>query len=263
MAHPRFTVITPSYNQGQFLERAMCSVLDQGYPNLEYMVVDGGSWDESPRIIRHYAHRLAWTSIERDFGAAHAINKALRRATGEFIAIVNSDDLLLAGALYDAVHYMNEAGVDWAAGNALRIDERDNMLGELHASAPSSTAAFVMHDSGYLPSSATFYRRSLFERHGLFDAHLQRAYTFEFGCRLLLAGIKPHILSGYYAARREHANNRSAVQAVEQGLEMVEASLRYAERLAPAQRLAARVNCHQRRRIFTRAAAELAARRAA
>ncbi len=263
MSRPRITVITPSYNQGKYLERCICSVLDQGYSNLEYFVVDGGSWDESVQTIRHYEKHLAWACIENDYGAADAINKALRRATGDVIVIVNSDDLLLAGALHDAAEYTAAPDAAWAVGNVLRIDDEDGMLGELHAAAPRSAAAFLMHDSGYLPTSATFYRRTLFERHGLFDAHLQRAYTFEFSCRLLLAGVTPHILSGHYAARREHDLNRSAAQAIEQGMEMVEASLRYAAQLSPRDRFALGVNCQERRRIFTLAATEQATRRAA
>ena len=96
---PRITVITPSYNQGQFLERTIRSVLDQGYANLEYFVIDGGSTDQSVEIIRQYADQLAGWISEPDGGQTDAINKGVARATGQIISYLNSDDVLLEGAL--------------------------------------------------------------------------------------------------------------------------------------------------------------------
>src|SRR5215210_2088856 len=97
--HPKLTVITPSFNQGKFIERTIRSVLDQGYPNLEYVVVDGGSSDESVGVIRKYERHLAWWVSETDRGQAHALNKGFARATGAVYGYINSDDYLLPGAL--------------------------------------------------------------------------------------------------------------------------------------------------------------------
>src|SRR5271169_2586773 len=99
MELPSISIITPSYNQGRFLEATLRSVLEQGYARLEYLVIDGGSTDDSVDIIRRYEHRLAYWVSERDRGQVHAINKGLERSTGEIVAFLNSDDLYLPGAL--------------------------------------------------------------------------------------------------------------------------------------------------------------------
>ncbi len=100
MDYPKITIITPSFNQGQFLEETILSVIEQGYPNLEYLVIDGGSTDNSVEIIRKYASNITWWISEKDKGQTDAINKGLKRATGDIINWINSDDLLAKGSLH-------------------------------------------------------------------------------------------------------------------------------------------------------------------
>lgn len=117
-AWPRITVVTPSYQQGEFLEETLRSILLQGYPDLEYIVVDGGSTDQSVEILRRYDPWISHWVSEPDDGQSHAINKGFRRATGEVMAWLNSDDVYFPGTLA-------------AAGEALAGDEHDLFLGAM------------------------------------------------------------------------------------------------------------------------------------
>ena len=99
---PRITIVTPSFNQGQYIEAAIRSVLRQEYPNLEYIILDGGSTDESVSVIERYAPYLAHWASAADDGPAQAINRGLARATGDILGWLNADDLYLPGALWAA-----------------------------------------------------------------------------------------------------------------------------------------------------------------
>src|SRR5689334_14364587 len=99
----KLSIVTPSFNQAQYLEETIKSVLDQAYPDLEYIVIDGGSRDNSVEIIKRYETHLAYWISEPDRGQTHAINKGLARATGDIVAYINSDDVYMPGAFEAAV----------------------------------------------------------------------------------------------------------------------------------------------------------------
>ena len=205
---PRISVITPSFNQGQFLEQTICSVLDQGYPNLESIVIDGGSTDNSVDIIRKYERHLTYWVSEKDRGQCDAINKGLRCATGEVWAYLNSDDCYLPGT-FDAVAtaLAEGPGVQWVTGHARYVDENGKPLETLIPTPFSSVRETLVRWEGPPRAVAiqvsNFMRRGILERFGLFDETLHYSMDFEFGLRLLVEGITPVILP--QAPRRSSA----------------------------------------------------------
>lgn len=180
---PRITVVTPSFNQAGFLERTIRSVLDQGYPNLEYIVTDGGSSDGSMEVIRKYADRLAYWVSEPDGGQVDAINNGLRRATGEWLCWQNSDDIFFPGAFDDlaraAVEHP-EAGL--IIGNMMLIDEVDRPLRDLRYVTPDHGA--LLAEGMLLANQAAFWHRDVQQRVGLLDESYHCSFDYDWFLRL-------------------------------------------------------------------------------
>jgi len=165
-AYPKISIVTPNYNQGEFLEQTIRSVLDQGYPNLEYIIVDGGSTDRSVEIIRKYAHKLAWWTSEKDKGMYHAIQKGFDKSTGEIMGWINSDDILMKGSLNMVANIFNSyPTIDWLGGCSFSINEHDEVI---YASLQRRWNRFMYYsgDYKYIQQEGTFWRRSLWNKVG-------------------------------------------------------------------------------------------------
>lgn len=178
---PRVTIVTPSFNQGESLEETIRSVLLQGYPNLEYNVIDGGSTDNSVEIIRKYEKWLTYWVSEKDQGQAHAINKGLERATGEICAYLNSDDVYLPNALRNIVDFFDknsEATV--AYGDCQIIDESSGLI-DLWL-APEFDPVELLFRC-YIPQPATFWRQSAGPV-GDFNQKMHFAFDYEMWLRM-------------------------------------------------------------------------------
>jgi hypothetical protein len=261
---PRVTVVMPTLNQARFLERAICSVLDQRYPRLEFIVIDGGSSDDTQRLLSLYEPELSHVESRWDSGPAEAINAGLLHATGDIIHVMDSDDVMPVGTLDAVVRLMNpenQPRVDWLVGDLTRIDEHDRTTDLARATAPDSLTDFLMHDRGLLPSTASFFRRSLLERHGAFDSSMQFAYGYEMAARLLAAGHRPTLAHRPLCAQRDHAQSLTRVHVLRQGLEYVHAAERHGDHMPLSARYALWRNCQERRLIYALAEAESAADR--
>ena len=219
----KLSVVTPTLNQGRFIERAILSVLDQGYENLEYLIVDGGSTDETLEVISRYEDRIDWWVSEPDEGQTDAIDKGLERATGDVFAYLCSDDYYLPGAFETALGALERSGASWVAGAAINVDEHDRPQGHAARSrsgcrrrrARTSTALADASDwsptPGALPSPPRFWRRELFDRYGEFRRDMHFAFDVEFMTRLAIEGEMPLLLPGP-PARRVRAARRGEVQ---------------------------------------------------
>jgi glycosyltransferase involved in cell wall biosynthesis len=215
---PKLTVITPSFNQGRFIERTIRSVLDQGYPNLEYVIVDGGSTDETVDIIRRYEDRLAWWVSEPDGGQSEAINKGIEGTSGDIVSYLNSDDYLLPGALETTVAAFNGGGSSWVAGGAFDIEEGDPPR-RLRVWRPKPPSYCEGRPGGrhwwllvpwHVPQPSSFWRRELFERFGSFRTDMHYAFDAEFMLRLAFEGELPELLpEDFLAVRSVHPEQKT------------------------------------------------------
>jgi hypothetical protein len=191
-------VVTPSYNQGQFLEETLRSVLLQGYPNLEYLVMDGGSTDTSVEIIRRYAPYLdGWVS-EADRGQSHAIEKGFAHATGDLLAWLNSDDLFLPGALFTvARRFLAEPGPVLVYGDAEYI-EPDGQPGAGAPCAQPYDRRWMLEHSNMVPQPSAFFSRKAYREAGGLDENLHYTMDLDLWLRLGDMGAAvfiPHKLS--------------------------------------------------------------------
>jgi glycosyltransferase involved in cell wall biosynthesis len=203
---PRVSIVTPSYNQAQYIEETIRSVLLQGYPNLEYFVMDGGSTDGSVEIIRKYARWLTGWVSERDQGQVHAVDKGWKQCSGEIIAYLNSDDTYLPNAIGKAVGAL-AANPDAAAicGGELWIDSEGMVIYERRTK--SATLDDLLH-LRFIPQPAIFLRRTAFERAGALNLDYQFSFDFELWTRVLQHGeirCIPEIL----AATRWHSDAKT------------------------------------------------------
>ena len=204
---PLVSIITPSYNQAKFLEETILSVLNQDYPQIEYIIVDGGSSDGSVDIIRSYAERLGWWVSERDKGQTDAINKGFARAKGEILAWINSDDTYLPGAVSEAVAFLQaHPEIGMVYGDANLIDETGNVLGPF----PARQTDYRRLRQGYvhIPQQSSFFRASLWKQVGPLDSSFYFAMDYDLWVRL--AKVAPlYYIQRLWANFRLHSLGKS------------------------------------------------------
>ncbi|MCF8205898.1 MAG: glycosyltransferase [Methylotenera sp.] len=193
MSRVKFYIITPSYNQAQFIERTIDSILgQQGDFDLVYRVIDGGSNDGTVDILRRYGDRLQWVS-EPDRGQVDAINKGLRAAEGDIVAWVNSDDVLMPGALAAVAEaFRAHPQSQWLHGRCEIIDADDQPIrgwisSYKHQRALKHSFQALLQEN-YVSQMTTFWRRGVHERVGYLDEELKLAFDYEFWLRLAKLG---------------------------------------------------------------------------
>lgn len=208
MSWPRVTVVTASFNQGIFLEETIRSVLLQGYPNLEYIVMDGGSTDSSVDIIKKYQKHLAYWTSEKDRGAADAIRKGFDRSTGTILAYLNSDDTYAPGALDTIVRVMANPHVDVAYGNLYWIDGPGKTLGE-QRQTPFSRLGYLF-GGATLQQPATFWKRDLYLNCGGVTASFRFAFDTDLFFRFAVRHARFKHVNQFVASFRIHSESKSS-----------------------------------------------------
>jgi glycosyltransferase involved in cell wall biosynthesis len=216
MELPLISIVTPSYNQAQFLEETLRSVAAQDYPRKEHIVIDGGSTDSSVDIIRRYEPHLRYWVSEPDRGQSHAINKGLRVATGDVLAWLNSDDTYMPGALSRVgALFAAHPGVDLAYGDFLYTDMAGRAMRRRRVFSSMSYESLLYHD--YLGQPAVFFRRSLLEQVGLLDEALHYCMDWDLFLRMWRVCRPQHVpqvLATYRLDRQAKSNAEDTAAAI-------------------------------------------------
>ena len=207
---PLVSIITPSYNQAQYLEETIRSVLGQDYQNLEYIIIDGGSNDGSPEIIQRYSDRLAYWVSETDQGQTDAINKGFARASGQILAWINSDDTYLPNTVSEAVEFLGtlpQAGLVY--GDANLIDSNGEVIGKF----PARQTDYTRLRRGYvhIPQQAAFFRADVWRQVGPLDPSFYFAMDYDLWVRISRSApiyYHPRLWANF----RLHGSGKSVVE---------------------------------------------------
>jgi glycosyltransferase involved in cell wall biosynthesis len=206
-------------NQGRFIEETIQSVLSQNYPNLEYIVIDGGSTDSTIDVLRKYEKRLHWIS-EKDKGQSEAINKGIRISRGEILAWLNSDDTYLPGAISKAVDYLEmNLDVMMVYGEGYLIDEKGGLKGRFHATQPFELSALI-NVRDFILQQTVFLRRRVVQEVGMLDEELHFGMDWDYWIRIGKK-FKVSYIPEYLANLREYPEAKSLRGGLERFRELV------------------------------------------
>jgi len=199
---PRITIITPSYNQGEFLEETILSVVNQNYSNLEYIIMDGGSTDNSVDIIKKYEDKISYWVSEPDNGQADAIHRGLEKATGDIFAYINSDDIFLPDSFkVISEAFMSNPSAQWVVGKGYCIDEKGRFLNRKEYAPITFMNMLFLEDCVMQPTA--FWRKELYFSVGGIDTKYQFSFDYDLFLKFVERS-KPVIVDHDVAAFRMH-----------------------------------------------------------
>jgi len=240
---PLVSIITPSFNQSCFLEHTILSVLNQTYPNIEYIVMDGGSRDGSVQILEMYSDRITYWESKKDKGQAHAINKGLRMAKGDILGWINSDDILLSDSVQRIVNILEELPeIDVVYGKLERINSDGEFVPTPILPKDRTTFSKEMIIGECLVNQpGSFWRRRIMEKVGLLDESLQYALDYDWWIRLALSGANFYRLSDIVAQFRLSSSSKTVALTSE----MAEEQLQVLEKVLKTPNLSSLLNLNQ------------------
>lgn len=191
MIYPKISIVTPVYNQVQYLEQTILSIINQGYPNLEYIIIDGGSTDGTVDVIKKYESHLAYWVSEPDKGMYHAIQKGFEHSTGEIMCWLNSDDVFFDKCLFAVADiFMHHSEIEWFSARSASIDADGMILGVDNIDGVDSIRFckydFYLNRGFWVPQSSTIWRRTIWEKVGAtLDTNLRLAGDFDLWLRFI------------------------------------------------------------------------------
>src|SRR3954447_16982289 len=206
MSLPKFTIVTPSFNQAHYLEQTFKSILMQDYPNIEWFVVDGGSKDGSVDLIKKYESNFAWWVSEKDRNHPHALNKGYAKATGDIFCFVNSDDTLEPGVLHYVAQQFTE-GVDWVVGWAKYFEDSGD---EWYYGYQKTGRPIDWLIANPVPQIASFWRTNVREKVGDFTEKYLWSFDYEYWLRMYFkGGYRPKIVRRCMGGFRLQPNSKT------------------------------------------------------
>lgn len=248
---PRITIVTPNYNYAGFLEETMRSVLMQGYPNLEYMVIDDGSSDGSEEVIRRYEPHLAFWTKQKNAGQPVAINNGMARASGEILAWINSDDLLLPRALERTALARMKPDVKITCGFREVIDFESRVLWHWVHPRPNNED---LKRICYVGQETVFWNREVWEKAGPLGANWRFALDFDLWQKFMAAGFTFHLVPYFIGAFRIHAASKGETMHSVREVELSEIYRKYLGREVCERELEAEARYGKRMRLIKRLA---------
>lgn len=211
MSLPKISIVTPSFNQGEFIEETILSVINQDYPNIEYIIIDGGSTDNTVEIIKKYEKKLAYWVSEKDSGQSEAINKGFKRATGDIVCWINSDDILMPGAIDKVVkHFENDQDLDFLNGYTLLIDINSNIL--FNYFILKQNKWYAKHGVYYLSQPSMFWKRHVFDTIGYLREDFHALMDKELLIRIFRSNFKIGHVEKILSAFRIHEGSKTGLK---------------------------------------------------
>jgi glycosyltransferase involved in cell wall biosynthesis len=230
---PTISIITPSYNQGDFIEETIRSVIGQDYPHVEFIVIDGGSDDQTVSILEHYDEYISYWESEPDEGQTHAINKGIRQATGDWIAYLNSDDIYYPGALKAVAEASQKTSLKWIAGHTqvFGAEEQYELKKATNENIehPDQWVTYQIH----VPLHSSFVHASVFKEQGLFKEQYQYAFDMEFYMRIAQQGYRVEVIDQVLAGFRIHDQSKTRTSRIPFLNEQIEMLYEYQDSLDP------------------------------
>lgn len=215
---PKISIITPSLNQGAYIEQNIKSIIDQKCPWVEHIILDGGSSDETLSILKRYENQIIWRS-EKDSGQVYALNNGLKMATGDIITFLNSDDYYLPGSLIHISELFKNAEIQWVTGDCVVVNSKNEQIHKSISLFKSLLRRLKIRQIHLLFNCfiqpSTFWRRSLQMEAGYFDKQFDYAFDYDYWIRLYKIS-QPYITEKKLSAFRIHPQSKGSMSFIKQ-----------------------------------------------